>query len=61
MCLADVSHERWLSRLVEYLQKEQYRPKVVRRWAAVAGRFLAYLGKRGTCVRRQLDLPASDN
>lgn len=50
MCLADVSHEQWLSRLVEYLQKEQYRPKVARRWAAVAGRFLTYLNKRGTRV-----------
>lgn len=50
MCFADVSHEQWLSRLVDHLQQEQYRPKVVRRWTAVAGRFLTYLGKRGTRV-----------
>ena len=52
MCLADVSHERWLSQLVDHLQEERYRPKVVRRWAAVAGRFLAYLVKRGTRVEQ---------
>ena len=50
MCLADVSHEQWLSRLVDHLQQEQYRPQVVRRWTAVAGRFLTYLGTRGTRV-----------
>jgi hypothetical protein len=50
MCSADVSHEQWLSRLVDHLQKERYRLKVARRWAASAGRFLAYLTTRGTRV-----------
>jgi integrase/recombinase XerD len=52
MCVAEVSHERWLSQLVDHLQEERYRPKVVRRWAAVAGRFLAYLHERGTRVEQ---------
>jgi integrase/recombinase XerD len=57
MCLADVSHEQWLSRLVDHLQKERYRPKVVRRWASGARRFLAYLRRRGTHVE---EVQASD-
>ncbi len=50
MCVTDVSHDVWLSRLVDHLQKEQYRSHVVRRWAAVAHRFLVDLGKRGTRI-----------
>lgn len=45
-----VSNDVWLSRLVDHLQKETSRSHVVGRWAAVARRFLANLGKRRTRV-----------
>jgi hypothetical protein len=50
MFVADVSHDVWLSRLIDHLQKEKYQFQVVRRRVAVARRFLAYLRKHATRV-----------
>jgi integrase/recombinase XerD len=50
MFVADVSHDVWLSRLIDHLQKEKYQFQVVRQRVAVARRFLAYLRKHATRV-----------
>ena len=50
MSVADVSHEAWLSRLVDHLQKERYHSHVAHHYAEVARRFLVHLEKCGTRV-----------
>lgn len=52
MCVGEVSHDVWLSRLFDHLQKERYQCQVVRHRMAVARRFLAHLKRHDTHVER---------